>query len=121
VRLAAGTERVRYFGMDTPEVGERLFRESTDANRRLVGGREVLLESELTDRDRFGRLLRHVWVERDGELVLVSRELVALGLARVRTYPPDDRYEPLFLAAERRARDAGRGLWESHAAPRPTP
>src|SRR3989304_4833577 len=31
--------RVRYYGVDTPERGDRCFREATDRNESLVGGR----------------------------------------------------------------------------------
>jgi micrococcal nuclease len=120
VRIGSVDDTVRYFGVDTPEVGDALSRRATDANRELVGGREVILESELTDRDRYGRLLRHVWVRDGSELVLVGAELVRRGLATVVTYPPDDQYEPVFLRAERRARRQERGLWAPEPTPRPT-
>ena len=37
------------------------------ANAALVAGATVLLESDVSDTDRFGRLLRYVWVEGDGD------------------------------------------------------
>ncbi len=104
---------VRYIGIDAPQLqdrnraGEWLALESLNANRAMVEGRTVGLESDATDQDEYGRLRRHVWV---GEQ-LVTAELVRLGLARVVSEPPDIRYDALLRTAEEEARLAGRGLW----------
>ena len=70
VRLASGVEKVRYIGIDTPEVhhptrGEEPGgRAATEINRGLVGDRPVRLEPDVQLRDRHGRLLAYVWVKR---------------------------------------------------------
>jgi endonuclease YncB( thermonuclease family) len=108
--------RVRYIGIDTPEVGEGaepFGAEAAEANERLVAGRTVVLERDVSDTDRFGRLLRHVWLETDAGWVLVSRELLRLGLAQVVTFPPDVKYhDGVLLPAQDAAREAGIGLWD---------
>jgi len=43
--------------------------------------------------------------------VQVDLELVRLGFAQIDTFPPDVKYVPLYLAAQRVSRDAGRGRW----------
>ena len=108
VELADG-RRVRYIGIDTPELRppEPLAREATEYNRRLVEGRMVRLERDVSDTDRYGRLLRYVWV--DG--ILVNAELVREGYAEAREYPPDTRYAPCLEALEEEARRFGRGIW----------
>lgn len=111
-----GTEyRVRYIGMDTPETHfgtEWMGPEAADANAELVAGRQVVLEKDVSETDRFGRLLRYVWLHDDSGWLLVNLELVRLGFAQVATYPPDVKYiEPLFVPAQREAREAGIGLW----------
>lgn len=110
---------VRYIGIDTPEIHgtvEPMGREAADANARLVAGREVALEKDVSETDRFGRLLRHVWVRDATGWRLVSLELLRLGLAQVTTFPPDVKYvDDLFLPAQRAAREAGVGLWASGA------
>ena len=116
---------LRYIGMDTPESVkpntpvERMAREATAANEALVAGRTVLLEKDVSETDRFGRVLRNVWVERDGRLVLVGLELVRTGYANVTTFPPDVRYVNELLAALDQARGAGVGLWAPTPAPTP--
>ena len=119
-----GTQyHVRYIGMDTPESVkpdtpvERMALEATAANKTLVAGRTVVLEKDVSDTDRFGRLLRDVWVERDGRLVLVGLELVRTGYATVTTFPPDVKYVDQLLAALDEARTGEVGLW----APSQTP
>ncbi len=102
--------RVRYIGVDTPEVGDEpqyYGPEATSFNQGLVVGTKVRLERDVSDVDRFGRLLRFVYA--DG--ILVNAELVREGYARARVYPPDTRYARCLAALEAEARDAGRGMW----------
>jgi micrococcal nuclease len=108
---------VRYIGMDTPETHfgvEPLGPEAADANARLVEGKQVVLEKDVSETDKYGRLLRYVWLRDDSGWLLVNLELVRLGFAQVATYPPDVKYtDSLLLPAQRAARAAGIGLWAS--------
>lgn len=110
-------ERVRYIGIDTPEIGhepgqadEPWGREASDVNASLVEGRDVLLERDVSDTDRYERLLRYVWVETDDGWIMVNGELVARGLADVRAYEPDTRHHAWFEQLHDEAREAGRGM-----------
>ncbi len=107
-----GGERVRYIGMDTPEATterECFGDQATARNRDLVEGRVVQLETDVSDRDRFGRLLRYIYI--DGEMV--NELLVREGYANASTFPPDVKYQERFLAAETAARQAEAGLWSA--------
>lgn len=104
VSIDGKTYKVRYIGINTPEVGEWMGSEATAKNKELVGGKVVGLEKDVSETDRYGRLLRYVWV---GDL-MVNAELVRLGCAQVSTYPPDVKYTDLFLQLQREAREAGR-------------
>ena len=108
VVLSTG-ERVRYIGMDTPELSPLapFAKEATEANRQLVEGKTVRLEKDVSETDRYGRLLRYVWVDS----TMVNLELVRRGLAEAKAYPPDVRYQVLLDAAEAKAKLAGRGMW----------
>jgi len=107
------TERVRYIGIDTPETVhpqkpvQCFGKEASAKNRELVNDKEVVLERDITDRDKYGRLLRYVYV---GD-TFVNEVLVQNGFAHAYPYPPDVRYEERFRAAERSARQEHRGLW----------
>ena len=105
-----GDYRVRYIGIDTPEIHptvEDYGIEAWEANRRLVEGKEVRLEIDVSETDRYGRLLRYVYVDD----IFVNAELVRLGLAEARAYPPDTRYQDELGALESEARQEGRGMW----------
>jgi micrococcal nuclease len=112
-----GNERLRYIGIDAPESVkpdspvEFMGKEASAANAALVEGETVVLETDVSDTDRYGRLLRYVWL-RDGEAWLfVNLELVREGYAQVVTYPPDVRWTGTLRDAQRVARDADVGLW----------
>jgi len=102
-----GSIRVRYIGIDTPEIGEPYYLEAKEANLNLVGGKRIQLEKDVEDKDEYGRLLRYVWV--DG--IMVNAELVRLGYAYSYSYPPNLKYQAHFLQLEREAREQKRGLW----------
>ena len=105
-----GGERVRYIGVDTPEVGppaQPFALEAWQANRELVEGKIVRLEQDVSETDRYGRLLRYVYVGN----TLVNAELVMRGLARARDYPPDTKYQEYLDKMETMAKRAGRGIW----------
>ena len=113
VEVDGREERVRYIGVDTPETvaPDRppgcFGQEASAANRALVEGKTVQLERDISERDRFGRQLRYVYV--DG--ALVNEELLRQGYAAATTFPPDVREDGRFRTIERTAREAGRGLW----------
>ena len=119
--IVGGKEyRIRFIGMNTPELNEASaatpepFAElATQANARLLAGGRLVLERDVSETDRYGRLLRDIWVEAGGQWTLVNLALVDEGYAQVATYPPDVKYVDALLAAGRAARAAGRGLWGS--------
>jgi micrococcal nuclease len=127
VAIGSKSYHVRYIGMDTPEEVkpntpiQAMAREATAANTRLVAGKTVLLERDVSETDRFGRLLRNVWVQRNGVLTLVGLELVRTGFAQVTTFPPDVKYVDQLTAAETEARSAEIGLWGQAPAATPAP
>lgn len=112
--VLVGGERVRYVGMDTPELHhprkpvQPYAREAWIVNRQLVEGRRVRLEFDVQPRDRYGRTLAYVFLE-DG--TFVNAELVRQGYAQILTIPPNVKYQDRFLALQREARQQRRGLW----------
>lgn len=112
VRLADGRE-VRYIGIDAPEMvnvfgdPEPWAQEATDANARLVAGKDVRLEREVSDADRHSRLLRHVYV---GD-TWINGKLVHLGMATILPIRPDVRYQAQLERLQAEAQHARRGLW----------
>ncbi|MBM3256138.1 MAG: thermonuclease family protein [Candidatus Moranbacteria bacterium] len=106
-------ERVRYVGVDTPETkhpikGVECFgREAAEKNKELILGKEVRLEKDISDKDKYGRLLRYVYLDN----LFINDYLARNGFAHAATFPPDVKFSKIFLAAEREARENLRGLW----------
>ena len=102
--------RVRLIGIDTPELAQgadgRLAR---DALRGLLPpGHAVRLELDAAPRDRYDRVLAHVWA--GGRLV--NEVMVRDGWAMLYTVPPNVRYVRRLETAQQQARAAGAGLWK---------
>ena len=108
--IVEGGYQVRYIGIDAPEIHpdlEAFGVEAREANLRLVEGKEIRLEQDMSEKDKYGRLLRYVWIDD----MLVNAEMVRQGLARAKAYPPDTKYQNRLEEMEAEAREAGRGMW----------
>jgi len=113
IELSNG-KKVRYIGIDTPETVDprkavQCFgKDASQANKDLVLNKTVILKKDISDTDRYGRLLRYVYLE-DG--TFVNLWLVKNGFATAYTYPPDVYYSKDFVSAEKEAREKQLGLW----------
>jgi micrococcal nuclease len=117
--LSSG-QTVRYIGIDTPENPNRKDEEcfalnAYNKNRELVEGQKVYLEKDVSETDRYGRLLRYVWLvnENNEKKAFVNELLIEEGYAVVLTYPPDIKYQDDFRLAEIEAKEKNLGLWGS--------
>src|SRR3989338_6160973 len=86
---------VRLIGIDTPELKKCFYQEAKDTTTALVLNQNVQLESDINDKDNYGRLLRYVYVE--GEMV--NEFLVTWGFAKAENYFPEKRYYERFVNA----------------------
>ncbi|MDP8958273.1 MAG: lamin tail domain-containing protein [Actinomycetota bacterium] len=112
VLLPGGTqEPVRLIGINAPEEDECLAPEATAFLADLVGGEQVALEADVSDRDQFGRLLRYVYL---GD-VLVNEVLVREGYAIARRYEPDTALAEVLEAAQADAQQRQAGMWSPAA------
>ncbi len=108
-----GGARVRYIGVDTPETVKpatpvQCFgKEASAKNKELLEGKIVELEKDVSETDRYGRLLRYVYI---GD-IFVNKYLVDEGFAYSSSYPPDVKYQEIFKEAQKAAQDAKKGLW----------
>ncbi len=108
-----GGQKIRYIGIDTPETVDprkpvQCFgKEASNRNKQLVEGKRVHLEKDITETDRYGRLLRYVYLEN----IFINLLLVQEGFATSYSYPPDIKYQDKFIEAGRIARDKKNGLW----------
>jgi micrococcal nuclease len=104
-----GGDRVRYIGMNTPELetNECFATEASEINKNLVLGKIIKLEKDISDTDKYGRLLRYVYVDN----VFIDDYLVKNGDAKVMTIPPDTKYKDEFLQSQNYAKQNNLGLW----------
>lgn len=100
---------VRYIGVDTPEIGEEFYNEATNRNKELLYEKEVTLEYDRQKIDPYGRLLAYVYSNED----FVNIKLLEEGLAKVKTFPPNEKYLDLLKEKEKEAKDNRVGIWEN--------
>jgi endonuclease YncB( thermonuclease family) len=108
IKLQSG-ESIRYLGIDTPERDEPLYAEATELNRTLLKGRTIIFTSDITDKDKYGRLLRYVFAD----TIFVNLELVRNGLALAysKNKFQDNMYYKLFEWSTNEAFKNGFGIW----------
>jgi micrococcal nuclease len=115
VRFQGRDERVRFIGVNAPEVpwyggrGQCYGVQAGEYARRRLTGHTVRLGFDVARRDRYGRLLAYVYVGPE----LFNLTLVRLGYAVADPVPPDTAMAPAFASAEAVARHGGQGLWSA--------
>ena len=108
VELRGERMKVRYIGVDTPEIDQPYYEEALEANLQLVKNEDVILERDVSNTDQYGRLLRYVYLT-DG--TFVNAELLREGYGRTINIPPDVSNERYFARLEDEARRNNLGIW----------
>lgn len=113
VLIEGETYKVRYIGIDAPELDDdrseyrTLAEQAAQANKDLVEGKNVSLGKDVSETDQYGRLLRYVYVG----YICISAELVADGYAWAISYPPDTKYDSFLQDLAAQAEQEGLGVW----------
>ncbi|HSW36082.1 MAG TPA: thermonuclease family protein [Candidatus Limnocylindrales bacterium] len=112
------SERLRFIGVDSPETDQPFGYEATAFTTRNLLRQQVWLEFDVTERDRFDRLLAYIWLEpplSDSEQEVRSKmfnaRLLLEGYAQMMTIPPNVKYADMFYQFQREGRNQGKGLW----------
>ncbi|MEK7597414.1 MAG: thermonuclease family protein [Patescibacteria group bacterium] len=121
-----GKIKVRYVGINTPEIyhdttgkktGEQCFAdESYLENKKLVEGKIITLVKDVSDKDKYGRLLRYVYVDpstSSGQAIFVNDYLITNGFAKIMTIKPDIKYAQQFKEDEKAAKTNNLGIWKT--------
>ena len=113
--------KVRFVGVNTPEsttTTELYGKEASNYTKSQLTGKTVYLEKDVSETDKYGRLLRYVWLSIPKEISdseirtkMYNAILVQNGYAEVSTYPPDVKYQEYFTKYNSEARNANKGLW----------
>jgi endonuclease YncB( thermonuclease family) len=99
--------RVRYIGVNTPERNESCYQEATAANTNLVYQQVVTLVRDVSETDRYDRLLRYIYVGG----TFVNAALVEQGWAEAKDYPPDSAQADYLDSLEASAYSQSLGCW----------
>lgn len=128
VDLADKTYKLRMIGIDTPETKhpykdvEFFGLEAYRFTEENLKNKEVYLEKDVSELDKYQRILRYVWIKLPKDPENPSYEeirdqsfngiLLRDGFANASTYPPDVKYSEYFYKIEKEARESSRGLWD---------
>jgi len=99
VRIGDNRYEVRYIGINTPEFHSEDQAEAilaTKTNEKLLFAQNVYLFRDVSNTDKFGRLLRYVFTDTE----FVNLEMVSQGFAESRSYPPDTACQKIFDQAD---------------------
>lgn len=113
-----GDRTVRFVGIDTPETVDPrrpvgcFGKEASNETKSLLTGKMVILQKDVSDKDKYNRLLRLIYLPLDnGQTLFVNDYLVRMGFAKDYRYLPDIKYDSEFKQAEDDAKQNSRGLW----------
>lgn len=129
VTINGNQYKLRFIGVDTPETVhpsksvEYFGKEASNFTKEKLENKEIYLEKDVSDTDRYGRKLRYIWLEEPNDksnpTIKEIKEknfnaiLLDQGYAKLSTFPPDVKYVEEFKEIEKEARENERGLWSN--------
>ena len=119
VNIDGNIEKVRFVGINTPEIANRdhpdefMGPEAKEFTEKALKDKDIYLEKDISDKDKYDRLLRYIWLEEpvvnpstdDIGKKTLNGILVKEGLAFSNFYKPDTKYQDQLEAIEDKARD----------------
>ncbi|MFA5084466.1 MAG: thermonuclease family protein [Candidatus Paceibacterota bacterium] len=112
--LATG-EHVRMLHINAPEKGERCYSEASEKLKELVLGKEIFLERDMQDKDKYNRSLRYVYLDNESA-ESVNEMIVEGGFAVSYILLPNTKHKDRIIYAEEGAIEGKRGcLWQNQS------
>lgn len=121
-----GIEKVRFILVDSPETKhpkkqvEYYGKEASEFTTKWLEGRRIYLEKDVRETDKYGRLLRYIWLVKPATDTPTNEEigsymfnsyLVRDGYAVVAQFPPDIKYVEVLKTFEAYAIQNNLGLY----------
>ena len=100
-------EKVRLICIDTPETGDAYASQAKRHLTTLTLNKSVVLERDVEDTDKYGRLLRYVYVNNFS----VNKDIVHSGLATIFRVPPNGVHCDEYETAQSVAQEKKIGIW----------
>lgn len=101
-------QRVRLIGIDSTEFGQKCNKEAKEKLKELLEEKEITLVADKQDKDKYGRILRYVYVDE----LFVNLDMVRSGNAyAIKMEPNTKHYEEFVNAQSEAARDKSGCLW----------
>lgn len=107
-------QKVRLIGIDTPELNKANARDpecfgvqATQKLSDLILNKKIRMKKDISETDRFGRLLRYIYID----TLFVNKYLVDSGFAFAHAYPPDMKFKDTLTLAQKTAQENKQGLW----------
>lgn len=127
INVEGEEKKVRLILVDTPESVHPDQTKNTEygklasafTSEQLKIGQKVYLQKDVSETDKYNRLLRYVWlvqptnVDDENEVrgKMYNAKLLLEGYAQIATFPPDVKYVDMFNRFVTEARNANKGLW----------
>ncbi|NLY09782.1 MAG: hypothetical protein GXZ11_07845 [Tissierellia bacterium] len=126
VNIGGNSFNLRFIGIDCPELNpnsgspEPFAQEATDYTKAALLGKTIWLQKDVSETDRYDRLLRYIWTEapasdnptaEEVKNHTINAKLVGLGLAYSKTYKPDNKYNHIFDELQASAKEQKLGIW----------
>jgi micrococcal nuclease len=115
VQLNGKEETIRMLLIDTPETVhpnkpvQPFGTKASQFVKEELEGQQVKLEMDVSERDKYGRLLAYVYTLDD---VMINERLLEEGLARVAyVFEPNTKYVDQFYEIQQQAKQAEKGIW----------
>ena len=111
-------EKIRLIGIDAPDLKQQPWGEAAKQRlEELTAGKQVLLESDIEEKDQFDRKLAYLWQDK----ILLNELLVKEGYALASVRSPNTKYQQRIVNAQEWARLMGKGIWNPKQPLRQTP
>ncbi len=119
IELKSG-EKVRLLGINTPEKSEKYFKESKELLEEFILNKNITMEKDDENTDRYGRKLRYIYVSKENnqnKQIFVNLMLLGEGLAHTymiekSRFNKEIKYKNKFLNAEKKAIEEEKGIWK---------
>lgn len=114
VNINGKKETIRLLLVDTPETVhpskpiQPFGLEASQFMKERLSGKQVKVELDINERDKYGRLLAYIYVNNE----MVNKQLLEKGLARVAyVFEPNTKYVDEFYQVQKTAQKQGIGIW----------